>query len=342
MKPACDVSVVIVNYHSKDVLAPCLDHLRRAEFQGGIELLVVDNSPGDGAAELLAERYPEVRVLGTGANLGFGPACNLAFAEARGHYVLLVNPDAFVPPEAIGSSVAYFREHPKVGVLGVRLTAEDGGWHPSARNFPSLLDKIVVLAGLSSRFPKNRFFGRLDHTWWDHASPRKVDWVVGAYFMIRADLLRQLGGFDPRFFIYFEEMEFCKRVAAAGSEVHFVPCAEVRHVGGVSSSGKHMDPAAIEGKQITHFRLFSEALYYGKYHGRLGAATMLGVEWLWTSLRQLRNRFGGGPERRAKYAALALFARKIRFALRETAWGTVVPPQPWSAKLDDYPNWKRS
>lgn len=340
MKANCDVSIVIVNYHCKDVLVPCLEHLRRSEFNGHCELLVVDNSPGDGAAELLAANFPEVRVLQPGHNLGFGPACNLAFAEACGQFVLLVNPDAFVPPEAIGRSVAYFREHPNVGVLGVRLLTEDGGWHPSARGFPTLFDKLVVLSGLSSHFPKNRLFGRLDHSWWDHATPRKVDWVVGAYFMIRAELVHQLGGFDPRFFIYFEEMEFCRRVAAAGSEVHFVPCAEVRHVGGVSSTGKHMDPTAVEGKQITHFRLFAEALYYGKYYGRLGPAAMLGIEWLWVRLRQLRNQLGRGEERRAKAAALGLFARKIRFALAETAWGTVSPPQPWSAKLDDYPNWK--
>ena len=340
-EPSIDISVIVVNYHSLHEMKKCIDHLCASQFQGRFEILVVNNSPGDGTAEVLAADYPQVIYLEPGSNLGFGPACNYGFARAKGAFHLLVNPDAFVAPDALQKSYDYFQRNPKVGVVGVKLTAEDGGWHPSARLFPTVIDKLVIMAGLSAKYPKHRFFGRMDHTWWDHSEPRAVDWVVGAFFMIRDTTLRQLNGFDARFFIYFEEMEFCKRVKMAGMEVHFVPSVTVRHVGGVSSSGKHIDPNAVEGKQITHFRLFAEALYYAKYWGRPGAAVMLGVEWAWTTLRLLRNRMGSSPDHQRKAENLATYARKIRFALSETSWGTVVPPHPWPAKLDAYPTWRK-
>lgn len=335
------VSVIVVNYHSLNELRKCLQHLEQSEYDGTIEILVVNNSPEDGTSQALPQEFPNVILLEPGQNLGFGPACNYGFARAKGDYMLLVNPDAFVPSEAIGAAVDYFQQHERVGVVGVRLTDENGGWHPSARKFPSMLDKLMVLTGLPYRFPKSRFFGRMDHTWWDHSHPMQVDWVVGAFFMIRTTALKKLKGFDERFFIYFEEMEFCKRIKKMGMEVHFVPCAEVRHVGGASSAGDHMDDSVVDGKQIVHFRMLSEALYYGKYYGRLGAAVMLGLEWAWFMLRSLRNRLGSGEARATKAANLASFAHKLHFALKETHWGTKTPPQPWSAKLEDYVHWEK-
>lgn len=335
-----DVSVIVVNYYSLDEMNQCIEHIQAGTFDGVVEILVVNNSPGDGTAQCMREQYPDVVYLEPGENLGFGRACNYGFERAGGKYMLLVNPDAYVAPEAIQNAYNYFEENEQVGVVGVRLTSETGGWHPSARGFPTLLDKLMMLAGLTSRFPQSRFFGRLDHTWWDHSHPKSVDWVVGAFFMIRTSACRKLEGFDPRFFIYFEEMEFCKRIKKMGMEVHFVPCAEVRHVGGASSTGEHIDEAAIEGKQISHFRMFSEALYYGKYYGRLGPTVMLGVEWSWTMLRYLRTKLSSSEEQKQKARALRTFARKIGFALKETRWGSKVPPQPWSASLEKYANWE--
>lgn len=337
----CDVSVIVVNYHALEEMRGCLKALQASQFDGQMELIVVNNSPGDGTKEAIATDFPQVIYLEPGANLGFGPACNLGMEAASGDFHLLVNPDAYVPPEAVANAHAYFLAHQEVGVLGVQLTGEDGGWHPSARHFPSALDKLMVLLGLTSRWPKSKFFGRLDLTWWDHKSPRSVDWVVGAFFMIRATAATKLDGFDPRFFIYFEEMEFCRRIKKElGMQVHFVPCATVRHIGGASSSGDHMDETVVDGKQISHFRLFSEALYYGKYWGKIGPAVMLGLEWAFFKLRFLRNRFGKGASHQAKAAALNAHLKRIELALAETRWGKIVPPQPWSVKLEDYPNWK--
>lgn len=337
----CDVSVIVVNFYALDEMRGCLKALQESVFDGTMEILVVNNSAGDGSKEALAQEFPDVVYIEPGANLGFGPACNVGIKEARGDYYLLVNPDAYVPPEAIANAHDYFKKNENVGVVGVQLTAEDGGWHPSARHFPSAVDKLMVLLGLTSRWPKSKFFGRLDLTWWDHKSPRSVDWVVGAFFMIRGTSASKLGGFDERFFIYFEEMEFCRRIKKElGMEVHFVPCATVRHIGGASSSGDHMDESVVDGKQISHFRLFSEALYYGKYWGKLGPMIMLGLEWGFFKLRYLRNRMGKGEWREQKAAALNEHVMRIEMALAETKWGRIVPPQPWSIKLNDYKSWK--
>ena len=333
------VSVAIVNYYSTTHLTQCLNCILQTRFEGNLEIIVVNNSPGDGAEELIAAKFPEVRLLSSPENLGFGPACNLALREATGEFFLLVNPDAYIPANAVQISLDYFRQNPKVGILGAQLLTEDGVWQPSARGFPTFWDKWFMLSGLADRFPRNRLFGRMNRTWWDHSHAQSVDWVVGAYFMIRSDLFWRLNGFDPRFFLYYEELDLCRGAKKLGWEVHYLPEIEVHHIGGASSDGDHIDRAAVDGAQITIFRLFSEALYYGKHHGRLGPWVMLGLERFWFRLRWLKNRFSGNEIAKKRAPLFARHIRKIKFALKETRYGQVIPKQPWSTDLTRYKNW---
>ncbi|MDJ0842097.1 MAG: glycosyltransferase family 2 protein [Acidobacteriota bacterium] len=323
-----DISVIVVNYRSGLLLKKCLEHLFAARFPGQMEITVVNNSPGDGCQAMLDQYFPEVRLIAPGRNLGFGPACNLAFADVRGEFVLLLNPDAFIPENALEISVDYLRQYPKVAVAGAQLTTESGEWQPSARCFQSVFDKFFVLSGLSARFPKSKLFGRVDMTWWDHGEPRAVDWVVGAFFMIRTEMGRALDWFDERFFLYFEELDLCRRAIAEGWEVHYLPDVIVPHVGGACSA--EMDPATVSGAQITLFRLFAEALYYAKHHGRIGALSMLGLEIWWCRLRWLRNRLKRGVEAERKAQALARHVAMIKLALSETNYGTHIPAMPWN------------
>ena len=328
------VSAVIVNFNSGNYLERCLRHLLASECEGGLEVFVVNNSPADLAMSSLKAAFPGVHFMEPGINLGFSPANNLALERAKGEFFLLVNPDAFVPPHAIALSLAYFEANPRAGVAGGRFRNMDELWQPSARRFPNILDKFFMLSGLAARFPNNRLTGRVDMTWWDHATAREVDWVVGAFFMTRADLFRHLGGFDSRFFLYFEEMEYCRRAKRAGFKVCFLPEVVVHHVGGGSSQQSLGQARA--GKQLTLFRLISEALYYGKYHGRLGPAVMLGLERLWTWLRWLKYRGKSALAARERAEALALHLKLVGIALRITEYGRTCPPRPWQTDYRAY------
>jgi len=333
-----DVSVIVVNYHSSEEIRKCLTHLGKSEFTGSFEVLLVNNSPGDGIEKMLTE-FPDVILIAPDKNLGFGPACNQAFHAARGAYMLLINPDAYIPNNAVQQGIDYFKSHPKVAVIGAQLLSAEGELpQPSARCFPTLLDKFFMLSGLASRYPKSRLFGRVDMTWWDHSHAQRVDWVVGAYFMIRTEMGKKLDWFDERFFLYFEELDLCRRIRDHGWEVHYLPQIRVPHVGGACS--QDMDPSTVDGAQITIFRLFAEALYYGKYQGRLGALFRLGFESAWTRLRWFKNRLSGVPAKKEKARVLLHHIRQIRLSLQETRYGQKVPDHPWHPDPRSYPLWK--
>ncbi len=328
------VSAIIVNYRARDYLEKCLEALLASRFHGDLEILVINNSPEDGASRLLAPRFPKVSFIDAETNLGFGPANNLGFSRARGEYFLLVNPDAFAPPDGIQKAVDYLRQHPRVGMVGAEFVSTEGVHQPSARMFPTVLDKFFMLSGLAAKYPNSRLFGRMDSTWWDHSHARRVDWVVGAFLLVRSELIRALKGFDPRFFLYFEELELCRRIRKSGFEVHYQPDIVVRHVGGVSSLDD--EGANRDGKQLTLLRLFSEALYYGKYYGRMGPLVMLGLEWLWYRLRLMKYGFARDETGREQARGFRLHLRHIRTALRVTRLGREAPPAPWRPDLAAY------
>lgn len=329
------VSVIIVNYNSSRFLEKCLEELRKTEYEGGIETFVVNNSPGDGSEELLADKFPEVTLLSPGKNLGFGPANNVGFDAATGDYHLILNPDAYPPPTAIAECVAYLEQNPHVGLVGPRFINDDGDLQPSARMFPTLFDKFFMLSGLQWKYQKSKIFGRMDHTWWDHSHPKQTDWVVGAFMLIRADINKQLKGFDPIFFLYFEEWDLCKRVVKeAGKEVHILPHVVVQHTAGGSSSDA--DEGERVGKQLTLLRLFGECLYYYKWWGKLGPFTMLGIERLWFYLRWLKNRRDQSPDGKSKSDAMAMHLRQIKVSLKVTQYGKHVPDHPWIPNLGKY------
>ena len=228
-----DVSIVIVSFNTRDMLRECLETTRN---QGVVtEIIVVDNASRDGSADMVRAEFPNVRVISSPDNLGFAGANNLAFAEATGRFVVLLNSDAFLHPGTLARAIAHMDAEPTVGLGGGLLVGRDGHWQPSARLFPSLLNDCLSLTGLSARFPASRLFGRADRTWADPKQPTDTDWVPGAFSIIRRDVLNEVGFFDPRFFLYYEEVDLCLRIKAAGYRVAYWPDLEVIHIGGESS-----------------------------------------------------------------------------------------------------------
>ena len=230
-----DVSLVIVSFNTRDVLRECLLSVYREVGSLHVQVIVVDNASTDESPAMVEREFPEVELIRSEINLGFGPANNLGFQSARGRYIVLLNSDAFPCQGSLQRSVAHMDANPSAGLGGGRLVGRDGSWQPSARMFPTVFSDLIVLSGLAARFPRSRFFGHADRTWANPMEAAEVDWVPGAYSIIRAEALTAVGFFDPRFFLYFEEVDLCMRIKQKGYSIWYWPDIAVVHIGGESS-----------------------------------------------------------------------------------------------------------
>jgi GT2 family glycosyltransferase len=326
-----DVSLIIVSFNTRDVLRESLQSVERERHDLRMEVFVVDNGSRDGSVEMVEAEFPQVRLLRSQVNLGFGAANNLALELAQGRFLVLLNSDAFLCPDSLRISVEYMKEHPQVGLAGGRLVGRDFSWQPSARMFPSILSDFLVLSGLAYKFPKSRFFGRFDRTWADPAQPSEVDWVPGAFSIIRSDTLDRVGFFDPDFFLYSEEVDLCRRIQDSGYKIMYWPDIMVIHIGGESS--RRIKPLEISstGAQLIRWRMRSTLLYYRKHHNAKAWMVKM-LELGFYRFTALKNGLSRDPERRERASRHRNLACLLHQAWDDTQGGRVSPPRPW--KLD--------
>lgn len=327
--PAPDVSVVVVSFNTRDLLRECLTTLAREAGGVTYEAIVVDNDSRDGSADMVAAEFPDAVLIRAGGNLGFAAANNRGFAVARGRYVVLLNSDAFLTPGALPLSVRKMDADPRIGIGGARLVGRDGSWQPSARMFPSLLNDFLTLSGLAARKPRSRFFGRFDRTWASAGEPASVDWVPGAFSIVRREVLDRVGFFDEAFFLYYEEVDLCRRTKAAGWTVWYWPDVVVVHLGGESSKTLKRLSMSSSGSQLTLWRMRAGLLYYRKHHGLAGAWLAKELESRWHAIRLRKNRGSADPDRKAKADESEAIVTFMAQAWRETRGGLVSPPRPW-------------
>ena len=267
-----------------------------------VETIVVDNHSRDESVRMVREEFPWVHVIESKENLGFGRANNLAFEAAKGRYIVLLNSDAFLQKNTLSLSLEKMQADPSVGLAGGRLIGRDGELQPSARMFPSPMRQLLVISGLADKYPQSRFFGQADRTWADPMQAAEVDWVPGAYSIIPSSILHQHGFFDPRFFLYYEEVDLCLRIQNAGFKIMYWPEICVVHVGGESSRQVKTVEMSQTGAQLVLWRMRSTLLYYRKHKGSMAAS----VRWLEGDLvspsgmaqpaSRKRSRGGGSPQ----------------------------------------------
>jgi GT2 family glycosyltransferase len=190
------------------------------------------------------------------------------------------------------------------------------------------LNDALCLIGLSSRYPRSRFFGRADRTWADPLKEADVDWVPGAFSIIRRDVLERVGFFDERFFLYYEEVDLCLRIKAAGYRVVYWPQLKVVHLGGESSKTVSRLTLSSKGSQLTLWRMRSALLYYRKHHP-LKVRLAMGTETLWHRLRLWRNKRRASPDALAKAEESTAVVQLYNKAWKETQGGRVCPSRPW-------------
>jgi GT2 family glycosyltransferase len=320
-----ELSIVIVSYNTKDLLRECLQTVQTEATGISTEVILVDNSSSDGSPQMVETEFPTVKVIRSALNLGFGAANNLALEAAQGRYIVLLNSDAFLSTGSLRIARDLMDAHPRAALAGARLVGRDFSWQPSARMFPHVLSDALVMTGLAAKYPKSRLFGHFDRTWADPLQPSQADWVPGAFSIIRAEVLDTIGFFDPRFFMYGEEVDLCRRIKNGGYEIWYWPDIVVTHIGG-ESSRQMRDGRA--GTQVVNWRMRSTLLYYRKHHG--GMALL--AKWLEVVLYRisaLRNRFSRDPLRQARSRARMNLAATMQSAWIETEGGRTSPPRPW-------------
>ncbi len=262
-----DLSIIIVSWNVRDLLRRCLASVYAAwPAERPLEVIVVDNGSGDGSVEMVRREFPNVQLIVNQDNLGFTRANNQGISASRGRYVLLLNPDTEVLDGALTTMVEYLDAHPRVGVVGPRLLYPDGCVQSSRRRFPTLATAFLESTILHQWFPDNRaarYYHMLDQP---DDRVQVVDWLVGACLMVRRQAIYEVGYLDEGFFMYSEELDWCRRIKERGWEVVYLPTARVVHYEGKSS--EQVIPA-----RHLHFQR-SKVRYFRKHHGRWQAEVL--------------------------------------------------------------------
>jgi len=256
-----DVTVIIVTYHCRDHVLACVDRTLASVLDHTLEIVVVDNGSTDGTLEALAENHPEVRVVPMARNAGFARANNRGIAESAGRYVLILNPDTLVEVGAIDVMVDWADDHPWAGVVAPALVYPDGRDQLTARAFPTPAAAVFGRRSPLTRwFPANRWSTRFlagrDHS---GDEPFAIDWVSGACMLVPRAVIADVGAFDEDFFLYWEDADWCRRMADAGYQVWCLPKARVVHDEG--GTRDHRWPAPV----VVHFHR-GAYLYWRNHH----------------------------------------------------------------------------
>jgi len=248
------VSAVVVNWNTRDVLLECLGSLVAVQEDLPIEIVVVDNASADGSADAVRDAFPEVQLLASRRNSGFGTANNRAFRHCRGQYLLLVNPDVRVTAEAVRGLVEFMDERDDAGAAGVQLVYPDERLQNSYDNFPTPLTELVSKHLLRLLFPA-RFPSKRKLV----TEPMPVDVIIGAFLILRAEIVEELGGFDENYFLFVEETDLCRCIRDSGRKIYHVPNLRVYH-GFHHSQARAPALAALESARSTY--------YYFKKHDK--------------------------------------------------------------------------
>jgi hypothetical protein len=305
-----DLAVSIVSFRTPDLLRQCLRALDAERPLLDMAVTVVDNASGDCSPDLVAREFRWVHLIRNASNVGFGAAHNQALREANARHLLVLNSDAAPAPGAVRRLVDYLDAHPDVAVVGPKLRYPDGRVQPSRRRFPTLATLFYESTQLQRFMPDNAVLRRFYVEDRSDSETQDVEWLVGACLCVRAPAAADVGLFDERFFMYSEELDWCRRFRAAGWRIVYLPSAEVGHHEGASTG---LDLAARDQRfQVSKLR------YIEKWHGP-GAARAFRIyliaEYLFRAVEE-RIKLGLGSRPTERRARLQVIAAGLRSALR--------------------------
>jgi GT2 family glycosyltransferase len=282
-----DLSIVIVNYNTRDHLQRCLESIQREHHPLAIQVIVVDNGSKDGSAAMARQTMPEAVVIEPGYNTWFTGGNNLGMRVATGDYVLILNPDTLFPPGTLPKMVTFLREHPKAGALTCQMRFPDGRLQPTGSLMPTFLDLLLGYTFIGALLAPIRD-RRHAHTFlkdWDRQSNRQVEVIPDSNMMSPLSLLQKMGGFDERLRLYFTEDDICQRIRKQGYEVHYLADALLTHVENASTR---------QVQRLASQVYFDDMLTYtAKYFGAPAAWLLRLLIWPTRQLMDLAQRLRG-------------------------------------------------
>ena len=322
-----DLSIIIVSWNVRDLLARCLDSIAEdlgRPAAGGVpldyEVIVVDNGSVDGSIDMLRESFPWVRLVVNERNAGFTRANNQGLALSRGRHLLLLNPDTEILGDALQRMVHYLDAHPEVGILGPQLLHPDGRVQSSRRRFPAYATGFVESTILQRWLPRHPLLRRYYVEDVDDGQTQEVDWVVGACMMIRRRAFEEVGPLDERFFMYSEELDYAHRLKGVGWRVVYLPEARVIHHE-AGSSGQ------VAAQRLILFHT-SKVQFYEKAFGRRRATWLrrfllasFAFQWLEEGLRWTL-----GHRRALRRQRMRAYCQALRSGLRPARVRAPDPP----------------
>jgi GT2 family glycosyltransferase len=306
-KEPLDLSIIIVNWNTRDLLTRCLQSVYDTTRNLDFKVIVVDNASTDGSQEMVRQEFPDVRLIANAENLGFAKANNQAIRRSRGRYVLLLNSDAFVRENTIEHMVALMDGHPEAGMAGCKLVHEDGRLQPSCSTFPTLFTEFCIATRLDKFFPKSALFGKYRMTYWDFDDVREVDVILGAFMLVRATAIDEVGLMDEGYFMYSEEVDWCYRFKEKGWKILFYPHVEALHLWGGSIRQIRIEML------IQMYR--SRIAFFNKYYGRQSANLLKLIVGFGCLLRIVPGawyyRWSDNPQSRQKHQAFWRLLRTL-------------------------------
>ncbi|KYH30673.1 N-acetylglucosaminyl-diphospho-decaprenol L-rhamnosyltransferase [Clostridium tepidiprofundi DSM 19306] len=234
-----DLSVIIVNYNTKDLLKQTIDSVIKTTKNIKYEIIVSDNNSHDGSIEMMKEVFPQIKLIENNDNLGFSKGNNVAIRESKGRYVLLLNSDTVVLDNCLEQCVNYMDKHKYTGVLGCKVVLKNGELdHACRRGFPTPQASLYYMLKLNKFWPNNEKYTQYTLSHLNEDEINEVDSVMGAFMMVRREAIEKVGLLDETFFMYGEDIDWCYRIKEAGYKVVYYPKANIIHYKGASSSKK--------------------------------------------------------------------------------------------------------
>lgn len=265
------VSALIVNRNSKDDLLRCLKAFY-ASADVPVEAIVVDNDSSDGSAAAVTDDFPQATVLVQSKNLGYGRAANVGLERCQGRFVLLLSPEVTLDPQCVGRLADFLLTRPDAGAVGPRLALPNGKLDPDARRaFPSPSTFFYQTVGLSRVFPKSSRFGRYNMGHMPETEVHEMDAGTAACLMLRRSSLDRVGFFDPRYYMFGEDLDLCYRLKLGGWKIFFVPTARATHFSKPISADR--------AQQISYERHRALWTYHFKHHSEDTSAFGNGLVW---------------------------------------------------------------
>ncbi len=286
------VSIILVNFNDRRRLLDCLASVRSDPGAAACEILVVDNASTDGSPEAVRAGFPDICVIANPDNAGFSKANNRGVGQSRGAFLLFLNTDTRVPAGAIGALLERLRSDPAIGAVGPALVHKPGDYQVSFGN------RVGFAAQVFQKFVLNPRHKRALRK---RRPVREVGWLSAACFLCRREAFERAGGFDERFFLYFEDIDLCFRIRKAGWKLLFVSAVEVGHEGGATTSAS---PAIRAASRFEYRR--SQLLFYEKHNSRISRRLLRASLWLNVAFLGARGAFRGeaGRALKARYRSL--------------------------------------